>query len=176
MIFKNETDWNTRQLRKLCLIVLRKVGINPKWTTLIVEYDRRNDYHGLASLGGCWIKMIVPKPQAQFNVEIFTKILEHEAEHNLGLKHKDMMHWSMKEVNYTKEFEVIAKVKKPKIDTNLKEIRHQKAKAKIKELMTKLKRTQTLLKKWQRKVKYYEKGKVAISLPGHDSRAEPEPQ
>lgn len=177
--FVNKTKWDTKQLKRLCWAVVKHCG-SPKSHTIIIETKRGwryRDYGGLATLNGSWIKMTVPKIksmenvlvsenlyQAQevqtiFNVTRFAQILEHEIDHNLtGLCNKDLVHSSEKNVDYVNEFIVEPQQKPKRSIINIKQIRREKAVAKVKELQSKLKRTQTLLKKWQRKVKYYERG------------------
>ena len=172
MKLTNETKWDTRNLRTLCLKVLKKMG-GSRYTRIKIITSKGGKYGGLASLGATWIKMRVPAIQhttlaqgndgklqtqtvpSEFNVIKFTQILEHEIGHNQGLRHKEMSDWWNFNVDYVKDLKVSPIKEKPKQEVNLIEIRQQKAINKVKELQTKLKRTQTLLKKWQRKVKYY---------------------
>lgn len=98
-----------------------------------------------------------------FDNKIFCQVLEHELDHNLGLKHKDMGAWYNFNVDYCKDIFVAPLFKTPKPVVNHVEKRHQRALMNLKTAQTRHKRATTLLKKWERKVKYYT-AKEGISL------------
>lgn len=54
----NKTNWNTKDLRKLCSRVLKKCGASPN-TRIYIKTSRRL-YSGRAGVGVNWIHMFVP--------------------------------------------------------------------------------------------------------------------
>ncbi|MCJ7767383.1 hypothetical protein MUP79_03210 [Candidatus Bathyarchaeota archaeon] len=59
--FINKTAWNTKQLRALCLAVIRHEGSGNHWIRIRYK-TRRCEYHGLATINGTSIDMFVPRP------------------------------------------------------------------------------------------------------------------
>lgn len=153
MKLDNRTDWDTKDLRRLCLAVIKHVG--SKHHIITVEYSKRRRYHGLAQVGGTKIWMYVLKEN--FNVRDFAQILQHEIGHNMKLRHEDMASCWHFNTDYCKDLTVNKRAIKEKPKVDLQKIRHEQARKKVQELASKLKRTETLLKKWQKKVRYYEK-------------------
>lgn len=172
----NKTKWCSKDLKRLCQAVIKNTGSHKDHTISIITTKKRfKNYHGLASIGGSWIDMFVPLTKERktifsidggktatfkdndFDVESFAQILEHEIGHNLGQRHDVMSKCNDLDVGYVKGLIVKPQEEKVKPKADIKEVRHQKAVLKVKELQSKLKRTETLLKKWQGKVRRYEK-------------------
>ena len=154
----NRTKWNTKDLKSLSNLVIKKVGSE---TRLIYILPSRN-FHGKGRLFGNIVWIYVPtrmnvlgsdgrNTQNEFDVKIFSQILEHEAEHNLGLNHKEMGNCYQKNVDYTLGFIVRPKEIKEKPKRNLKEERYKKALMKRKEIESKLKRYKISLKNGKRR-------------------------
>jgi hypothetical protein len=162
MKFVNNTQWNTTELRRLTLAIMKHVGVNAGRTSITIN-DARKDYvHGLATIGHGWVKMWTPTPKNKptFDVVTYTQVLEHELEHNLGLRHTEMKPCFRKDVSYTKDYVINPKpirvvLVKPKPSIIMK--RQAQAKAKVARLEHKLDLTQALLKKWRKKLAYYDK-------------------
>ena len=181
----NHTDWDTKQLRKLCMAVIRKVGSHKKHQISIDYKTRRYGFcHGRASVGGSWINMYVPRlfhkdylwneegkivygsdgnalmesKPVNFDSYKFAQVLEHEIGHNLGLLHDTMMQCNQIDAKYALQYPVAAKQIKEKPKRNMKDIRAENAKQKLAMYQSKLKRIENLVKKYEKKVKYYEVG------------------
>ena len=181
----NQSAWETKDLKRLCLAVVKKMGSHKDHIIRIMHTHKKyvkhspecyeDAYSGRANVGGIRITMFVPMPKTKvwvtgsdgrcvqqeqhfsFNSKKFAQVLEHEIGHNFGMRHKEMRNdWWNLPVDYALNLAVLPKAPKPKVNVDIKKVRFEKAKAKVKDLQTKLKRTQTLLKKWQRKVKHYE--------------------
>lgn len=56
----NKTKWNTKQLRKLCIAVIRHSGSH-KHHQITIKTSKNQGLSGLASMYGSWILMRVPK-------------------------------------------------------------------------------------------------------------------
>jgi hypothetical protein len=182
----NKTKWNTADLKKLCMAVIKHKGSHKNHQITVktgkYRYSNSDRIGGLARLFGTTISMKVPlttKPNNTgmvgndgktiyeqipnaLDVGDFAKILDHEIDHNLGLRHKVMQNWRKLDVGYLNGFKVgIQEVKeKPKIDLLAK--RHLNAILKIKKLESEIKRKQNLLKKWEKKDNYYNKKRSII--------------
>lgn len=182
----NKTKWNTADLRKLCMAVIKHKGSHKNHQITVktnkYRYSHSDRIGGLARLFGSTILMKVPltvRPQNTgmvgddgrtiyeqvpntLNVEDFGKILDHEIDHNLGLRHNVMRNWRKLDAGYLNGFIVgIQPVKeKPKVDVLAK--RHLNAILKIKKLESDIKRKQNLLKKWEKKDRYYNKKRSIV--------------
>ncbi len=179
----NNTNWDSSDLKKLCLAVIKKVGARGVTKYVTVETatgrfttqqkDAKNLYSGRASISGGWIVMRVPQPMRnicvgfanhgyayekrpeKFCVERFAQVLEHEIGHNLGLRHDNMASSWKLSVGYVKDFVVNPKKIIMKVKQNLVEKRRNHAESMLKMAATRLKRARTLHDKWKKKVKYY---------------------
>jgi len=133
-----------------------------------VSARQRRGCTGLGSYNWSWVRVRVPTKwlvagsngieySGEFNPVEFSHVLQHELDHNRGLRHSEMVACRTIDCNWAKAFEVKRKQDKPKPVRDLKKERHEHALKKVKEFETKKRRTETLLKKWKRKVRYYEK-------------------
>jgi hypothetical protein len=58
----NKTAWSTKQLRALCLAVIKHEGSGNHWIRIRYKTRRYSEYHGLAVVNGTAIEMFVPRP------------------------------------------------------------------------------------------------------------------
>lgn len=186
----NKTNWDSSDLKKLCLAVIKKMGAEGVTRSVSIETmtgrfttqqkDSKNLYHGRASIHGGWIVMKVPQPVRNicvgfanhgyayekrpetFCVERFVQVLEHEIGHNLGLRHGDMASLWKLPVGYVKDFVVNPKKIVVKVKQNLIEKRKNHAEAMLKIATTRLKRARTLHDKWKKKFNYYASKKGVV--------------
>lgn len=171
----NQTGYETRYLRKLCLACERHAGSNPKYRR-VYFYKTKGKMRGRAGINANWIEIWLPQTSLQWEDGIGSKLVHkaaepdtkelcriylHELDHNLGIRdHKDMEHWWNIKVNFWPDETIPRKpikevTPKPKQDVILQ--RYEKAKKKELEYLKKLKRTLQLTKKWKAKVRYYER-------------------
>ena len=174
-IIKNKTHWDGRALRKLCIKAIKNKGSHKThWIT--IDYNKSLRYRGKAVIYGSDIWMYVPRPTRSWKWNVprtlgfdpvrFCRVLEHEIDHNLGLRHKDMiMDISMLNCDYAKDVYVSARIKQPKAKPDLVMQRYQRAVANLKTARTRYKRATTLLKKWESKVRYYKKKNLGEGTP-----------
>lgn len=152
---KNETDYETRDLRKIFLECMKREGVQR--CNLTVRYSRCDLVHGSAYYNSTRVNMFLPKKNP--NIIGTAQVFIHELGHNRGLKHREMVELSKIDCSWIMGFKIDKKIPKDlkKIPKDLKKERHEHAKKKLKQLTSRLKLMQTLIKKWQRKVRYYEK-------------------
>lgn len=175
----NKTNWETKDLRKLCRAVIKHIGTRRHRIT--VEYSKKTSYdcyHGYAYINSIGVTMFVPREtrrtikagdngksmtvieSIKFEPEKFAQVLEHEIYHNMGLKHDEMSKevlYCKQDCGYVKNLKVSVKTIKEKKPRNLQKERYEKALKNAKLYTSKVKRYTNLLKKWNSKVKYYEK-------------------
>jgi len=171
MKIKNETKWDTRDLRKLFKMVAKHEGYEPH----TIEVTPRGRGGGRGGLGYGWIRISIPhkyymqgsdgrweKMELQElsgeKIKRIAKVLIHEIGHNRGLNHREMDSFSNIDVSFIPDDFVIRRKrekKKPKVD--IKQKRYQHVLELIKKNERKLKATKTRLKKLYQKKKYYEK-------------------
>lgn len=162
MKVKNETNYDTRYLRKLFMDCERHEGTNPKHRYVRVINKRGGGVAGCAWLNSYSVTMKLPTYQAPKAASV-AQVYIHEVGHNLGLRHKEMASYSSIDVSWLLDEDVpLKKIKPPKPRPNIVEIRTAKAQKKLDEHLKKLKREQNLVKKYRIKVRYYEK-KIAAS-------------
>lgn len=91
-----------------------------------------------------------------FDPITFARVLTHEIDHNLGMRHNSMARVGDLDCGYAEPFivEPHRPAQKPRI--NRAEINRLRAEANLKRALMRFKRAQTILKKWQRKVSYYQ--------------------
>jgi len=175
MIVKNQTHWQTRDLKRVfCETLRRNSKIEGKLRmrmgrqiSIFVEvvYSRRS-YSGWAQYGG--IAMHLRVLRDELNGAELACLFEHELEHIRGYRHRSMSRaWQSERFAWATNAEKFPfrrkemKPVKPKADTQLK--RYANVLKKVAEKERALKRLQRLLKKWRQKQRYYEKVLVAAS-------------
>lgn len=112
MKLENKTDWNTADLRRIIYRAFRDELLRDTRpdrirattmgktrlarVTVTVTYRRGSGQgvSGLASIGGTWARLYVPRPARKWGAGLFHKSLAqtatHEAAHVRGLRHKAM--------------------------------------------------------------------------------------
>lgn len=172
MKFVNKTKWNTRDLRKLTLAILKHSGQSKPESLTIIP---RNRYGGLATIRAYknWIRMYVLNPIRQgysgdcgsvvykdipFDTKRYSQVLIHEVGHNEGLRHREMISSHVIDIPDSilnmpireKIMKVVENVKR-----DIKQVRHNHAIKMLQRSKSKLKRYEKLVNKWEKKVKYY---------------------
>jgi hypothetical protein len=156
MRLTNETDWNTSDLKRLCALVVKHKGSHKNHTIKVVS--SRRWVSGLAWIGGSGIVMRVPCPKkGAFQLMSFVLVLDHELDHNLGLRHDTMCGHKGREWEYAKEVAVRAKEKKMPSKQSIAQGRLLKAKEHLKDASRRVKLAQTIQKRWTRRVALYER-------------------
>ena len=173
MIIKNETNWNTEDLRKLFSECCSRMGIENSHRVVTVKNERG---HGLQSGGHAYlnsnlITILLPMKVWQVGIDgqrtemkieslnpvELAQTFMHEAGHNEGLQHEDMLNPSELDADWATPF-VINRAKKeavPKVD--YPNLRYQKILKSINVKESKVKRLENALEKLYRRKSYYEK-------------------
>jgi len=175
MKFVNKTKWNTRDLRKLTLAILKHSGQSKPESLTIIP---RNRYGGLATIRAYknWVRMYVLNPFKQgysadnstcseairyrcipFDTQRYSQILIHEIGHNEGLRHREMVNSTTINIpDSILKINIREIIQKNKVRQNIKEVRLEHAIKMLKLNRSKLQRAEKLVKKWSQKIKYYE--------------------
>lgn len=171
MKVKNETHYDTFYLRRLFLACEKQMfriclkHTTPKWRRVEVRYNKKNRrVNGRATISGSWVGMFLPKPTQDYlpTAQSVAQVYIHEVQHNLGLRHKDMIPVNKIDVSFLPNEYIMLKPAKPaKPKPNIIEIRAAKAQKKLDGWQKKLNRAKTFVRKYQRKVRYYEKRRAA---------------
>jgi predicted Zn-dependent protease with MMP-like domain len=174
MKIKNETQWDTKDLKKLFTEVCKQMGETTKRTIEVKISKKRfglSHYHGLGSCSRNWVELRIPDTHCIVGSDGRDQILElehpdsikiaqiliHEIGHNQGLVHKEMANcWDI-DCDWANQFIINKKFEKPKIEINLKQQRYKLVIKRLTEKETKMKRLIKQIKKLQAKKKYYEK-------------------
>lgn len=208
LTLKNETRWNTADLKRFVRTGLRYLGVSERRTVVIVHRRERGarGSSGLASYGSRWMKVRVPMPDEIVSVDRetgctvsrlpssfagasrvpglvdglrsdlrdFANVFLHELEHNLGLRHHQMVEgacrgaqagrdrgasWIAGLVIRSKPAEI-----RPSTDERraaLLAARERAARDSLARWERKLALAKTKVAAWRRKVGYYEKRKAA---------------
>lgn len=186
LIIKNETDYSTRDLRKLVLRAIKAEADFPKdwkWDRYVVRiaYSRRAGISGYGYYNSRNFCLKLPRPkmlvlrvnQQQYPYELspesitrLAQVAIHEIGHNLGLRHAEMIDSSKIDVSWAAGLRVQLNMKPaqariPGQDKRRQnaEKREAKARAHVDRLEREIKRKQKLLRKWKNKVRYYDRKK-----------------
>ena len=179
----NETDWDTKNLKKIFLLCLNKVRkVEGRYKTafdcpkVYIRYNRRHwwiggyaYYHSnvmtikLPRDANYWdMGNLYGDKKTDFSQTIAATYI-HELGHNLGEKHHGgintiehcFMDWIKQNIG-SEKYPIVKRIKvdKPKLDMRVK--RYQLALNNFERAETRFKRAKTLWKKWMNKVKYYQ--------------------
>lgn len=104
MKLQNETELNSKPLRALLLENIKKAGLQQKRTVRVIySHAPVPRYSGRGRLFGTWIRVSIPKGK-EFDPVRFSQVVQHELDHNRGLRHRDMIHWWDINCEWAKEF------------------------------------------------------------------------
>lgn len=165
MKIKNLTLYNTIELKRSALSVVKELGANPKNILLVIAYRKRNGrIWGVASGKNDWrwcsITVYVTKPEYEMQgIREFKQIMNHEVHHILGVGHKDMSHECYINRNQYPDEQGIFTLKeekdKQKVDLQLKRYNHA---VKMFEVWNrKIRIANGRSNHWKKRVKYYDK-------------------
>lgn len=191
MKIDNQTQYDTRYLRKLFIACEKKAGTNPKHRCVKVVYCKTGYIKGYAWIHSCSVVMKLPKrytghrtlpkwlrdkPQYQEYLKEkplpsrkVAQVYLHEVDHNYGLHHIDMARSSSITIDFWPDESIPLKQIKEKPKVNIIEVRATKARRKLDEWRCKMNRAKTFVKKYQRKVNYYERKMAASDTKSQSS-------
>jgi len=155
----NNTQYDSRVLRRLVAWCIRHAGAEGRTRKVTFNYTRQDrGCSGYAWLNGSSVVMRLIKGTTDGTNA--AQVLLHEIDHNLGLKHKDMVpsHTIALPGFPDDLLTLVAMPPKSKPVPDAVERVASKlaaAEAKVKEWESKLRRTRTWLKKWERRAKYH---------------------
>ena len=182
MIVKNETNWNTEQLKNIFQLCFNKVKETEKWKfktlTVKVKNHRRYWVGGYAYYNSNFIAIKMPslalleKEKVKWDCnytgfDLSRKVADtflHEIGHCLGIHHhnKDAgerlyQDWIKQNISVeTHPLSVIAN--EPPIDKAIiLKRKYDTATQNLKKAATRMKRAETIYKKWDRRVRHYGK-------------------
>jgi hypothetical protein len=153
---KNETDWNTRDLRRIILRACHQKLDGTPWTSLkvFVRYRRGNNFRlGSAYRNGGPVFLNVERDSIDSS-ELAVTLL-HELDHVKGLRHRDIVKPAPHVYAWAKGMTVGKKVIVPKARPTLAERRYARietAREAVAAWQRKLKLAQTKLRKWNRRL------------------------
>ena len=173
MIIENHTEWKTEDLRRLFSECCDRIGIEKAHRVVKVFYRRTHSdgIDGRAFLFSDRMTIKLPnmvwtkgtdgtselmKLETLDSVEL-AQVFMHEAHHNLGLTHEDMVDHGELDADWATPF-IINRAKKgavPRVDRP--NLRYQNILNRIDEKKSKIKRLENALKKLLRRKSYYEK-------------------
>ncbi len=194
LMIKNETHWNTRDLRKLFLRCIKERGVYGKWWLyqLVISYSRSGGWiGGRGRYDFPWVRILLPgsthlggpifsglQEAGSAHIVRLAQVMIHEIDHNLNLHHEDMcsswtldVPWAENEHYIVSWNKPTKKTKEAKDKPTLQEKRAARAAIKLKEWESRQKRAAKLVKKWRQKVRYYDKALAKkAALPKEKSR------
>ena len=180
---KNLTHWKTSHLRTFVIRTAKEVLDDHEKPTLRVEFRYARRREGSCS-GYAWyhsMDLVIRLPSQITDKIDLAHVITHEIAHTKGLKHGDMrgsaiyMRVGRYREIYAWAADLPLEKNSPKqrvrlIGPALAQTNAEKAAAKIKLLLARIKRQTNLLKKWQKRERYYlkraENLKDAPSVPG----------
>lgn len=150
MKITNETDWHGQHLRSLIKEALEADGMTTEGYRITVRYRGTDDnwYSGRGKYNRKWMKVFVPRPvrkvkknnlrsddevatfepkEVTFDEEHFAQVVRHEAGHNRGLKHEDMLSLSKLDVPFAEDHNVEV-VSSYDVEARKEEIRSKRTK------------------------------------------------
>ena len=179
----NGTAYDTRDIRRFLSAGMRAKGV--EWREVIIDYGKGSALSGWGVLGtegdcnrhGITIRLTLPSPAFvaecradgtdPIGYKGLAQVFEHEIDHTLGLKHKDMVgYWTLEPTWH--EGLTIRFVEPEVVDcaTAARQraaAREEHVRAMLKKAETRLRRAKTIRDKWARKVRYYDRK----TMPGN---------
>lgn len=172
----NNTDWSTRDLRKLALRVAREEEMerHPYALHITFDYQRRGTYlRGYAYYHSGRSRILLPRGggNAVVSVVDVAHTMAHEFAHNKGIGHRQMRGNAAYDRNHPKWREVVAWAEQVTVAWDppttkerpgvMAKLAHAEQMAQ--QWITKVKRAQTALRKWQAKTRYYHKQQLVMA-------------
>ena len=166
MKVKNETEWLTRDLKRVLCEALRRnskiEGPLKKWQkkglTIEIFYSRKEYYSGNAQYNGCWMKLRIPKDKIKKSD--FVSLFVHELNHIRGFHHNQIAGgrylrvenhpWAEDDTKFPIRRKEIKLKEKP--DLQIERYKHVLKMIQQKEKI--IKRLNNSLNKWKEKQKY----------------------
>ena len=91
MKITNETEYSTRDLRRIFLACENNEGTDPSFRNVKVVYNRINRISGYAWYNSNSVVIRLPKLRYLTDIHVLAKVYIHEVGHNLNLRHREMM-------------------------------------------------------------------------------------
>jgi hypothetical protein len=168
MKFKNLSAVHTPDLRRFIEAGLVARGVDPDRYDVMVKGGWR--VHGKAGVGIPWLRLYIPRPPLTLTFALWwasqvrwlALVLEHEIDHTLGLRHKEMLKgdefWNQPLPAWAVGLTLGPKPKrtaKPKEPLVLRRYHH--AQVKLNTWVRRAKLAANRVKRWRRRVGYYER-------------------
>jgi hypothetical protein len=161
---QNTTQWRTDDLRRIFKAALKAEGLTEREAGRYIKVQaRKYGVRGWATLNGDWISMLVRNPlpgeecMPSALLDTFAQVFVHEAGHNAGLEHREMMDSDDITVPWIVGMEVRLQAAKVKPKRDLQAERRAKAEKKLAEWEKTQARAAKRVKHWRAKVRYYER-------------------
>ena len=170
MKIKNDTNYSTREIRKIFMACEKHEGTNYQYRNVRVIPCRGRRVHGYAWYNSNSVVIKLPKrpitsqdkDSYAASIHRLAQVYIHEIGHNQNLRHSEMANWWDIDVSFVGDDGFIPlKAIKSKPKKSAVEKREDNAIKKLEEWTKKLNRAKTFVKKYKTKVKYYEKRKAA---------------
>lgn len=164
MKINNKTKYETRALRNLFKKCVKELGLKKPRTIDVVtsKYRYCKGIGGLATIGGSYIKMKLPKlsETEKIDVQRLARVFIHECHHNMGMIHKEMTSSDKLNVDFVSGLEIPIivknKLENENDDDKILE-KYNLIKKRLKKHKTRQKRINNIVKKLDKSIAYYEK-------------------
>lgn len=164
MELDNTTKYRTDDLRKFVLAGLKATGTElPK--VVRIRYSRNSQHSGWAAYNGRRMQLTLPGKTEKLDLKHFGQVIEHEAAHLRGLRHRDMhrsLLYSQTEAAWTDGLELrMREDKPPTTRTARSEAREARLRTRLSELEKALSSLKRKRDKVATQVRYYDRKTAA---------------
>ena len=151
----NRTGWRSDDLRSFFYACCKRAGYDTKRRVEVITSRSPWRVRGLASVGGRWIKMLLP--DEPFELKLMAQVFIHELDHNAGLNHEDMVKSYNIDASWANSLMLRKKEPKAKPKRDIIKERSDHAEKMLQAWERKLNLAKTKQKLWAGKAAYYSK-------------------